>query len=73
MIGRVAGRGDGPQHDVVGDLDVVTRLDGLVGHLEPGAGGSQECRAVRCQFRAAGDVVGVRVGVGGPTRSATDA
>lgn len=67
MIGCVAGCGDRLQHETVGDLDVLARLDGPVGHLQPRTGRSQERRPVSGELRAAGDVVGVGVGVGGPT------
>lgn len=59
-------RGGGPQHQPVGQLDVLGGLDAAVGVFEPGAGGGEEHGAVRGELGAARDVVGVRVGVGAP-------
>ncbi len=66
VIGGVTRSGDRPQDHAVGELDLLTRMHPAVGDLEAGRRRGEEDGAVGGQFRAAGDVVGVGMGVGCP-------
>lgn len=59
VVGRVARRRDGPQHDTVGDLEVLAGLHTSVRVFEPSLGRRHEHRTVGGQGGTARDVVGV--------------
>jgi hypothetical protein len=50
MLRCVAGRGDGPERQAVGQGDVLARLDAAVGVGQPGPGRGHEDGAVVCEF-----------------------